>query len=59
MADGDFSAVYATTIAVLQQLGLPLAIEGTPLEKWADPVLRNVRGAEVGQLKATVKLTWA
>ncbi|NML31515.1 asparaginase [Paraburkholderia antibiotica] len=59
MADGDFSAVYATTIAVLQQLGLPLETEGTPLEQWADPVLRNVRGTAVGQLKATVQLTWA
>ncbi|WP_233835518.1 asparaginase [Paraburkholderia sp. ZP32-5] len=59
MADGDFSAVYATTIAVLQQLGLPLETEGTALAKWADPVLRNVRGAAVGQLKATVQLTWA
>lgn len=59
MADGDFSAVYATTIAVLKQLGLPLATEGTPLAKWADPVLRNVRDIAVGQLKATVQLTWA
>ncbi len=59
MADGDFGAVYATTIAVLKQLGLPLETEGTPLEKWADPVLRNVRGTAVGQLKSTVQLTWA
>ncbi|MCC8396862.1 asparaginase [Paraburkholderia sp. MMS20-SJTR3] len=59
MADGDFTAVYATTIAVLRQLGLPLETEGTPLAKWADPVLRNVRGTAVGQLKATVQLTWA
>ncbi|HEY2606858.1 MAG TPA: asparaginase [Paraburkholderia sp.] len=59
MADGDFSAVYATTIAVLRQLGLPLEVEGTPLAKWANPLLRNVRGIEVGQLKATVELTWA
>ena len=58
IADGNFDAVYATTIAVLKQLGLPLETEGTPLAKWADPVLRNVRGTAVGQLKATVQLTW-
>ncbi|RZF25472.1 asparaginase [Paraburkholderia sp. UYCP14C] len=59
MADGDFNAVYATTIAVLRQLDLPLETEGTPLAKWADPTLRNVRGTAVGQLKATVQLSWA
>jgi L-asparaginase II len=59
IADGDFSAVYATTIAVLQQLGLPFDTEGTPLTEWADPVLRNVRGTATGQIKTTVKLTWA
>lgn len=59
IADGDFAAVYATTIAVLRQLDLPLVTAGTPLEKWADPVLCNVRGAAVGQLQSTVKLTWA
>ncbi|MFM0201926.1 asparaginase [Paraburkholderia fungorum] len=58
IADGNFGAVYATTLAVLKQLGLPLETEGTPLAKWADPVLRNVRGTAVGQLKATVQLTW-
>jgi L-asparaginase II len=58
IADGNFDAVYATTLAVLKQLGLPLETEGTPLAKWADPVLRNVRGTAVGQLKATVQLTW-
>jgi L-asparaginase II len=59
IADGNFDAVYATTLAVLKQMGLPLDTEGTPLAKWADPVLRNVRGTAVGQLKATVQLTWA
>ncbi|BAO94136.1 asparaginase [Caballeronia insecticola] len=58
IADGDFAAVYATTIAVLRQLDLPLEREGALLEKWADPVLRNVRGTPVGQLQSTVKLTW-
>jgi L-asparaginase II len=58
VADGNFDAVYATTLAVLKQLGLPLDTEGTPLAKWADPLLRNVRGSVVGQLKATVQLTW-
>ncbi|MFM0337046.1 asparaginase [Paraburkholderia fungorum] len=58
IADGDFAAVYATTIAVLKQLGLPLETDDTPLAKWSDPVLRNVRGAAVGQLKSTVQLTW-
>lgn len=58
IADGDFGAVYATTIAVLKQLGLSLETEGTPLARWADPALRNVRGTEVGQLKSTVELTW-
>ncbi|HTR06036.1 MAG TPA: asparaginase [Paraburkholderia sp.] len=58
IADGDFSAVYATSLAVLGQLGLPLQTEGTALARWADPVLRNVRGMEVGRLKSTAQLTW-
>jgi L-asparaginase II len=58
IADGSFSAVYATTIAVLRQLGIALETEGTALARWADPALRNVRGTEVGQLKSTVQLTW-
>jgi L-asparaginase II len=58
IADGNFSAVYATSIAVLKQLGITLDTEGTALARWADPVLRNVRGTEVGQLKSTVQLTW-
>jgi L-asparaginase II len=59
IADGDFGAVYATTIAVLKQLGLPLDTDhGAPLSRWADPLLRNVRGKAVGRLEATVALNW-
>jgi L-asparaginase II len=58
VADGDFSAVYATTIAVLKQLDLPLDRHAEGLARWADPALRNVRGTEVGRLEATVKLAW-
>jgi L-asparaginase II len=58
IADGDFGAVYAASIAVLRQLGLPIEPAGTPLAKWADPVLRNVRGLAVGRLEAKVHLTW-
>jgi L-asparaginase II len=56
IADGNFRAVYATTIAVLKQLDFDT---GLPLAAWTDPVLRNVRGRDVGQLTATVQLKWA
>lgn len=56
VADGNARALYPATIAVLQQLGLIDVVESTPLAPWLQPSLRNLRGVQTGDIRATVAL---
>ncbi|HEU0204040.1 MAG TPA: asparaginase, partial [Burkholderiaceae bacterium] len=51
IADGSARALAAATVAVLQQLGLLDDAGGTPLAPFARPVIRNLRGLEVGRME--------
>lgn len=57
VADGNNRALYPATIAVLQQLGLLSQVEGTQLAAFARPVLKNLRGLEVGAIRPLVELS--
>lgn len=56
IADGNPSALYATAIAVMEQLGLLDTLDAAALERWHEPMLHSARGLEVGQIKATLQL---
>ncbi len=56
VADGALSVLYATAVAVLKQLKVVEQLNELSLSRWNDPVIRNLRGIEVGQLKTRVSL---
>ena len=56
IADGDLSALYATAVAVLREIGLVDDGNVSALARWDNPRLRNLRGMDVGQLKTMVHL---
>ncbi|KEZ02185.1 asparagine amidohydrolase [Burkholderia sp. MSh2] len=59
IADGDLSALYASAVAVLREIGL-VDDENVPaLARWDNPRLRNLRGTDVGQLKTMLHLSRA
>ncbi|MBB3262361.1 MULTISPECIES: asparaginase [Paraburkholderia] len=57
IADGDLSALYASAVAVLREIGLVDDRNVSVLARWDNPRLRNLRGIEVGQLKTMVHLS--
>ena len=57
IADGDLSALYASAVAVLRKIGLVDDGNVSALARWDNPRLRNLRGMDVGQLKAMVHLS--
>jgi L-asparaginase II len=59
VADGNSRALYPTTIAVLQQIGVLPSVEATPLAAWLRPQLRNLMGLHTGELRPVVKLAKA
>ena len=56
VADGNSRALFPATVSVLQQLGLLHDVAKTSLASWQQPLLRNARGLEVGDVRATVQL---
>lgn len=56
VADGNVRALMAATVEVLVQLGVIDDPESTPLARFAQPVLRNYRGTEVGRVQPLFKL---
>jgi len=57
--DGSARARDAVTLAALERLGrLPLEIRRT-LASYAEPVVLNARGAEVGRVEADVPISAA
>uniref|UniRef100_E1T9L4 L-asparaginase II n=1 Tax=Burkholderia sp. (strain CCGE1003) TaxID=640512 RepID=E1T9L4_BURSG len=56
IADGDLSALYATAVAVLREIGVINDGNASSLTRWDNPKLRNARGMEVGQLETMVCL---
>ncbi len=56
IADGDLSALYATAVAVLREIGLINDGNASSLARWDNPRLHSARGIEVGQLKTMVCL---
>lgn len=56
VADGSGRALQPAAIAVLEQLGLLRQTEGGPLAPFAHPVLKNLRGIEVGEIRPVVDL---
>lgn len=59
VADGNARALYPAAIAVLKELGLLDAAAMATLAAWARPVLRNLRGLQVGDIRATLRLVKA
>lgn len=57
IADGDLSALYASAVAVLREIGLVNDENAPALARWDNPILRNLRGAMVGHLKTMVHLS--
>ena len=56
IADGATRSLQTATFAVLDQLGLLDAGSRTLLEPYRQPLLRNVRGAVVGDIRAVLTL---
>jgi L-asparaginase II len=56
VVDGNTRALFPATVAVLQQLGLLDNVENTPLASWRQSPLVNLRGLNVGEVRATVQL---
>ncbi len=56
IADGDKTALYAATIAVLDQLGWLDARQRDELRPWRAEAIANCRGTRVGERKAVFKL---
>lgn len=56
VADGNSRALYPATIAVLQQLGLLSAVEGTSLAAWQRPQIQNLKGLPTGEVRPVVAL---
>jgi len=62
VADGNVRALMAATVEVLVQLGVIDDPAATPLARFAQPVLRNYRGTEVGRVLPLFRLprvAWA
>ena len=57
IADGDLSALYATAVAVLREIGLVDDENASGLTRWDNPKLRNIRGIEVGRLQTMIHLS--
>lgn len=53
--DGARRAAEVALVGTLSALGLLEPGESARLERWSDPVLRNTRGEEVGQLRARLE----
>jgi L-asparaginase II len=56
IADGNARALHAATAAVLEQLDLLSNVQGTPLARFARPVVRNLAGVEVGRVEPIFSL---
>ncbi|SNS19572.1 asparaginase [Noviherbaspirillum humi] len=56
IADGNARALAVVMVDVLRQLGLLSKVEGTPLEAWARPEIRNLRGLPTGAIMPAVQL---
>jgi L-asparaginase II len=56
VADGQKRGLYPAIVAVLDQLGLVDAAARSILAPWARRTVRNYRGLETGEIRATVDL---
>jgi L-asparaginase II len=56
IADGNTTALYATTVAVLDQLGWLDARQREELRPWRAEAIANCRGTQVGERKPVFKL---
>ncbi|CAB3774595.1 hypothetical protein LMG29542_07973 [Paraburkholderia humisilvae] len=57
IADGNLSALYASAVAVLREIGLVDDGSVSALTRGNNPTLRNLGGMEVGQLKTMLHLS--